>query len=149
MHTEDIGETLSSAHSDEKALSRKCLLKILSNVRLLARQALPLRGSKDGEQSNFQLLYYLRGEDNPFLRDWLTRKGDRYIHGEIQNEMMKMYISTLIGDQLSIRMHNTKPDIIYTIISLQLFPLDNRCVGINTLGISRNDAHPQLFIALY
>ena len=90
MHTEDIGETLSSAHSDKKALSRKCLLKMLSNVRLLARQALPLRGSKDGEQSNFQQPYYLRGEDNPFLRDWLTRKGDRYIHGEIQNEMMKI-----------------------------------------------------------
>ena len=89
--TEDVGETLSREHSAEKSVNRQPLLKILSNFRFLARQALPLRGDKAGEiNSNFNQLYYLRAEDNPFLNDWMKRRGDKYTSKDIQNEMIKV-----------------------------------------------------------
>ena len=53
--TEDIGETLSSKHLVEKPLNYQVLLNILSNVQVLAQQALPLRGNKAGEINSNQL----------------------------------------------------------------------------------------------
>ena len=44
------------------------LLKILSKVKFLARQALPLRGHGSVEDSNFTQLYILWGEDKKHLR---------------------------------------------------------------------------------
>ena len=89
--TEDVGKTLSREHSAEKSVNRQALPKILSNVRFLAQQALPLRGDKAGEiNSNFNQLYYLRAEDNPFLNDWMKRRGDKYTSKDIQNEMIKV-----------------------------------------------------------
>ena len=35
---------LSAAHTEQKALNRKCLLAIMSNIRFLARQGLALHG---------------------------------------------------------------------------------------------------------
>ena len=88
---EDIGEQISEAHAVEKSANRQALLKILSNVRFLARQSLPLRGDGDGSNSNFTQLYLLREEDNPILKKWRTeKKTDKYTHHEIQNEMMKV-----------------------------------------------------------
>ena len=87
----DIGDQLFSALQAEKSENRHALLKILSNVRFLARQALPLRGSGDGTNSNFTQLYLLREEDNPILKKWRTEiQKDRYVHNTIQDEMMKL-----------------------------------------------------------
>ena len=88
---EDVGEIMSSCHADEKSTNRQCLLKILSNVKFLARQSLPLRGTGDDCDSNFIQLYLLREEDNPILKAWRTKKKtNKYVHHEIQNEMMKV-----------------------------------------------------------
>lgn len=88
---QDVGEQLSFAHLEEKSANRQALLKILSNVRFLARQALPLRGDGDGSNSNFTQLYLLREEDNPVLKKWRTeKKTDKYTHSTIQNEMMQI-----------------------------------------------------------
>ena len=43
-NTRDVGEHLSAEHEEEKAINRKNLLKVLSNLRLLARQGLSTRG---------------------------------------------------------------------------------------------------------
>jgi len=40
----DIGDLVSERHALEKSKNRKILLSIPSNIRYLARQALPLRG---------------------------------------------------------------------------------------------------------
>ncbi len=49
------------------------LLKIISSVRFLARQGLPLRG--DGkEDGNFMQVLKLKGEDDPLINDWLEKK---------------------------------------------------------------------------
>ena len=67
------------------------MLKILSNVRFLARQALPLRGDGKGTDSNFNQLCLLREDDQPILKKWRTaKKTDKYVHNTIQNEMMKI-----------------------------------------------------------
>ena len=74
---EDVSETFLTEHSAEKSVNHQVLLKILSKVQFLTRQALPLRGDKAGEiNSHFNQLYYLRAEDNPFLNDWMRRKGN-------------------------------------------------------------------------
>lgn len=75
--TRDIGEMCSSQHSKDKHDHRVCFLKILSNVRFLARQGLPLRGVGDGSNSNFVQLFKLRAEDDPRLLDWFTRKTNK------------------------------------------------------------------------
>ena len=48
----DIGESLSQQHAQDKLEHRKCFLKLLSNVRFEARQALPLRSNADKCDSN-------------------------------------------------------------------------------------------------
>ena len=55
----DIGDLLSERHALEKSKNRKILLTILSNIRYLARQTLPLRGdwnteTRSEENSNFR-----------------------------------------------------------------------------------------------
>ena len=45
--TKDVGEHISSAHEEDKANNRNALMKILSNIRFLARQGIPLRGDGD------------------------------------------------------------------------------------------------------
>ena len=65
---EDVGEIISPCHADEKSTNRQCLLKILSNVKFLTRQSLPLRGTGDDCGSNFNLSYLLREEDKPTLK---------------------------------------------------------------------------------
>lgn len=87
----DISAQLSTAFNNERSANRQNLLKILSNIRFLARQALPLRGHGSGEDSNFTQLYILREEDNEGLKTWRTeKKPDKYVHSTIQNEMMKL-----------------------------------------------------------
>lgn len=89
--TKDIGETLSELHASEKARNRKCLLKILSNLRFLARQGCAIRGSGEQEtDSNFHQLYKLRCEDDPGLEEWLKKKKEKYTSHEVQNELIKV-----------------------------------------------------------
>ena len=89
--TKDIGELLSSIHAAEKATARHIFLKILSNIRFLARQALPLRGDGHGEpNSNFNQLYLLRADDDPSLLEWIKKKGDKYTSHDMQNEILKV-----------------------------------------------------------
>ena len=49
----DVGELLSSLLSQQKKENRECLVKILSNLKFLARQGLPLCGDGDESDSNF------------------------------------------------------------------------------------------------
>lgn len=90
--TENVGETSSSEQSVEKFVSREDLLfKTLSKARFLAWQALLLQGDNAGEINfNFQQLYCLQAENNPFLNDWMKPNGDKYTSKDIHNKMMKV-----------------------------------------------------------
>ena len=65
--SKNVGEILSSAHAEEKAANRKALYTILSTIRFLAQQRLPLRGSNGYGESNSNLiqLLELRKDDVP------------------------------------------------------------------------------------
>ena len=84
--TTDIAESLSV----EKLERRQCFLKVLSNIRFLARQGLPLRGHGDESDSNFIQLMKLRGQDDSRIASWLQKKTDKYTAPDMQNEIIKV-----------------------------------------------------------
>ncbi len=65
-------------------------MKLLSNVRFLARQALPLQGSGDESNSNYMQLLKLRGEDDSWVFQWIKKKTGKCTSGDMQNEMIKV-----------------------------------------------------------
>ncbi len=67
----DVSEMLSREHATEKGQNRECLLKIISNLKFLARQGLLVRGDGDETDSNFIQLLKLRCQDDPLLKCWL------------------------------------------------------------------------------
>ena len=93
----DIGEMCSSQHSKDKHDRRVCFLKMLSNIRFLGRQGLPLRGAGDGSNSNFVQLFKLRAEDDPRLLDWFARKTDKYVSGEMQNRILEVMAQQVLA----------------------------------------------------
>ena len=74
--TKDIGESLSQTHAKEKKQNRQYLLKVLQNVRFIARQGLPLQGDGIEENSNFIQLLKLRAEDDSRILDYMSKKTD-------------------------------------------------------------------------
>ena len=79
--TKNVAECLSTQLKREKLERRQCFLKVLSNIRFLARQGLALRGHGDHESnSNFLQLMKLSGEleDDSRIRGWLEKKTDKY-----------------------------------------------------------------------
>ena len=85
----DVGEMLFREHATKKEKNRECLLKIISNLKFLARQGLPVRGDEDETDSKFIQLLKLRGQENPLLKCWLTRKSSKYVSHDMQNEFIK------------------------------------------------------------
>ena len=74
-----MAESLSNVLKKEKLKLRQYFLKVLSNIRYLARQGLPLRGHGDPEtqtesESNFVQLMKLRGENDSRITGWLEKK---------------------------------------------------------------------------
>ena len=49
-------------------------LRILENIRFLARQGLAIRGHGDDSDSNFMQLLHLRASDCPDLLSWMEKK---------------------------------------------------------------------------
>ena len=87
--TPNIAEALSSQTQKKRLDRRKCFLKIVANVRFLARQGLPLRGHGDQEcDSNFMQLLKLRSEDDHNIDSWIKKKTDKYTSLEMQNEIL-------------------------------------------------------------
>ena len=71
--TSDIGDLLSSNYASQKQVNREYLLKIIHNVRFLARQGLALRGDGDEKDSNFIQLLQLRAIDDPNISATLEK----------------------------------------------------------------------------
>ena len=81
---------LSQEYEGEKKENRERLLKILSNIRFLARQGMALRGDGDGSNSSFVQIMKLRGEDDSKLVRWMKKKTNKYTSAEMQNEMLQV-----------------------------------------------------------
>ena len=120
----NVGTQLSAEYTEQKALNRKCLLAIMSNIRFLARQGLALRGahydadmtsdSIGGErESNFMQLLLLRKNEIPNLDAWLQKSRDRFTCPEIQNEFLQIMAHSVlrnIAAQLSGRYYSIMVD---------------------------------------
>ena len=98
----DVGEMLSREHATEKGQNRDCLLKIISNLKFLARRGLPVRGDGDETDSSFIQLLKLRGQDDPLLKCWLTRKSGKYVSHDMQNEFIKIMALSILQEKLNV-----------------------------------------------
>ena len=73
-------------------------MHILSTIKFLCRQGLPLRGDKDEIDSNFKQLLLLKAESDPILAQWLKRKENLYTSATIQNEIIKIMGITILRE---------------------------------------------------
>ncbi len=63
-----ISTRLNEQHASAQSLHREMLMKVITSIKFLARQGLPLRGHNDDGN-----LYQLRADDDPRLKDWLSK----------------------------------------------------------------------------
>lgn len=73
-------------------------MKIISSIRYLARQGLPLRGDGSEEDGNFLQLLQLKGEDDAKLLEWMKRRVNRYTSHDIQNDILKTMATHILRD---------------------------------------------------
>lgn len=92
--TPDIGEVLNRQTIKEKEQQRDVLLKILSTVKYLGPQGIPLRGNEDSN-SNFIQLLKLWTEDDPRIQETMEHKVNKYTSPQIQNEMLSILAKTV------------------------------------------------------
>ena len=86
----DVGDMLSKQAATKKQKNRQYLLKVLSSIRFLARQGLPLRGDGDDTDSNLHQLLVVRGEDYPAIHQFLEKQQLKYTTHEVQNELLSI-----------------------------------------------------------
>ena len=92
---DDIAETMQQSLRKEKQLNRKMLIIIIRSIKYLARQGLALRGHLSDE-GNFIQLLKLQGETDAELRAWLLKKQEKYISGDIQNEILCLMAHSIL-----------------------------------------------------
>ncbi len=94
--TTNVMELMQYNQVKEKENNRGMLLKIVSSIRYLARQGLPLRGDGSEEDGNFLQLLQLKGEDDAGLLEWMKRKVNRYTSHDIQNDVLKVMATNIL-----------------------------------------------------
>ncbi len=104
--TQHIGQLLSRQYASETAKNRRVLLKILSSIGFLARQALALRGHDDNHDGNLIQLLKLHGEADIEVLEWLKRKSSKYLSPDIQNDLIKTMASNVMR-QLSFKLQES------------------------------------------
>ena len=84
---QDVEELLDNQLLKKRAEERKYLLEIIRCLRYLGRQGIALQGH-DGND-NFSQLLRLLGTHNKSILDHLEgRIGNKYIHNDVQNELL-------------------------------------------------------------
>ena len=86
--SQSVAFQLSSQVQKDQVIAQKCLLKLISSLRFLARQGLAVRGH-DEAQGNFLQLLHLRCEDSEELHDWMMKRGN-WISHDVQNEILQL-----------------------------------------------------------
>ena len=93
---------LSAHHEADNLFHQKMLLKLLSCIRYLGRQGLPLRGHHEDTENfegNLYQLLLLQAQDSPQMKTWLRRK--EYISPEIVNELIMIMGQTVLRQILA------------------------------------------------
>jgi len=87
----DIAGLLSTQHVHEKEQNHNYFFKILSSIRYLAQQGLPLLGDGRDKDLNFYQILLLRGEDVSIIQPMLEKAQMKFTSPEIQNEDLENY----------------------------------------------------------
>lgn len=90
-----IDTQLSSQHAKQQHSARAALLKIISSIRFLGRQGLPLRGHTHSQGNLFQLVK-LRCEDNADLKVWIDKQYKDFTSWKIQNEVLQIMAHDIV-----------------------------------------------------
>ena len=88
---------LSAHHEADNKFHQKMLLKLLSCIRYLARQGLPLRGHHEDTENfegNLNRLLLLQAQEDSQMMTWLRRR--EYISPEIVNELIMIMGQTIL-----------------------------------------------------
>ena len=84
-----VDEILDKQLISQRAINRKCLIKIIQNVRFMALNNIAFLG-EDKKSSKFYQLAELRGEDDMEFLQWINKPRGSYMHSEIQNELLEI-----------------------------------------------------------
>ena len=90
----DVANQLVSYKEEERAWANRCMLQIMSSLRFLVCQGLPLRGHEYAD-SNLNQLLKLRAEYSKELSDWLKRKTS-WLGIKIQDEIVHEMAHTIL-----------------------------------------------------
>ena len=95
INNHNVGDLLSTNYEIQKEQNRNNLLKVISNIRFLARQGIPFRGDWNNKNSsefnsNFYQLNQLRSQEDEQFENWLKRKQMKYTAPDIQNEFLQV-----------------------------------------------------------
>ena len=99
LSSANVGEMLDQQAASNRNQNQEYLLRLLSSVRFLACQGLPLRGDGDHEESsNLHQLRTLRCEDSSVIAEFLHKKQLKYISPEVQNEFLAITMNQILRD---------------------------------------------------
>ena len=85
----DVSEMMFNNLATEKAENRRCLIKIVENIKYHIDTNISFQGN-DLDKSNFYKTAKLRALDDPKLGLWIEKKRGSYLHHECQNEILKI-----------------------------------------------------------
>lgn len=98
----NVAQHMSSAKEREMISNQEAFKKILHSVRLLAIPGLPLRWSDNDERSNLRQVLKARAEDVMVLDESLKRDGHKWLHHDIQNEILELMYTRVSTDNVKI-----------------------------------------------
>lgn len=96
----NVVQRVSSAVKIQMKENRTALQIVFSTLKVLAQQGMPLRGSNDDKNSNFLNILKLRAEDVKELQSWLNRSGHKWLHHDVQNEVLECMAKKILSNNL-------------------------------------------------
>ena len=95
-----IATRLNNECAELQKFRRIMLMKVLSCIRYLARQGLPLRGHNNDIEGNLHQLLLLQVEDNYRMKEWVIKR--EYISPSVVNEIVvqmgQVVLREILGD---------------------------------------------------
>ena len=99
LKSSGVDEILDTKTLNDRARNRKCFMKILQVIRLLAQRNIPLV-DKDTRNSNVYHFTKLRALDDPDLEKWLEKKRGIYLHHEIITKIVEIMAMKVLREKI-------------------------------------------------
>ena len=97
----DVGEMIDNQIIKRRQMDRKYLIDIIKCLKFLSRQGIPLQGH-DNNDNLAQTLLLLGTKDDNITKHIHGQIGHKYTHNNIQNELLSIMSSHVLGAKLSI-----------------------------------------------